>query len=311
MPEVTDHDFALCLTHDVDRVKKTYQIPYFALKERDPSHVTNALAGDRPYWQFEEIMELEEELGVRSAFYFLNEPSLFTEKRLSDLLRPECWVEHFGRYDVRSPEIVDVIRRLDAGDWEVGLHGSFDSYDDPDRLRYEKGVLEDILGHRVTGGRQHWLHLTVPDTWEYHRDMGLQYDASLGSSSEYGFDHGYGVVRPFDDEFAVFPLTIMEVALEENTSSVEEAWEECERLLQEARENGAIMTILWHPRYFNEREFPGHRGLYRRIIERAQEMNAWVGPPGDLYEQLDLGEYDGDDPDGRSGVQAFRRRITK
>ena len=310
MPEMEEYDFALCLTHDVDRVKKTYQIPYFALKERDPYHLTSALSGDRPYWQFEEIMELEDDLGVRSAFYFLNEPSLFTEKRLSDLLRPECWVEHFGRYDIKSPEIVDAIRKLDAGGWEVGLHGSFDSYDDPDRLRYEKGVLEDILGHRIAGGRQHWLHL-ASDTWEHHRSMGLKYDASLGSSSEYGFDHGYGVVRPFDDDFVVFPLTIMEVALEAHTAGVEEAWAECERLLGEARENGAIMTILWHPRYFNEREFPGHRELYRRIIERAQELNAWVGAPGDLYDRLELEDADGDDPDGRSGVRAFRRRITK
>lgn len=280
-----DHEFALCLTHDVDRVRKTYQIPYYALKERSAYHLKTVLPGSRPYWQFEEIMELEERLGVRSAFYFLNEPDMFREKPMRDWLRPECWVEHFGRYDPESPEIADVIRRLDDGGWEVGLHGSFDSWDDRERLRYEKDVLEDVLGHEVTGGRQHWLHLG-DETWAYHRDIGLKYDASPGSSSTFGFEHGYDVLRPFDDEFVVFPLTVMEVALRGQTAGLDEAWAACERLLAEAAENDAVMTALWHPRYFNEREFPGYRRLYVRLVERALEMGAWVGPPGELYESL-------------------------
>jgi hypothetical protein len=46
------------------------------------------------------------------------------------------------------------------------------------------------------------------------------------------------------------------------------------------------MTVLWHIRYFSEAEFPGYRRLYERLIERALEMGAWVGPLGDLYRHL-------------------------
>ena len=306
-----DHEFALCLTHDVDRVRKSYQVPAYTLRDRNLSHVRTALSEERPYWQFEEIMALEDDLGVRSAFYFLNEPDIFEESPLRDWLRPRRWIEHFGRYDVDSPEIVDVIRRLDEGGWEVGLHGSFDSFDDRERLRHEKDVLEGVLGHEITGGRQHWLNMTFPDTWEHHRAIGLDYDASLGSSSRYGFNYGYDPIQPFGDEFVVFPLTIMEIALEAGTASVEEAWEECERLLAEAAENDAVMTILWHPRFFNETEFPGHRELYRRIIERALEMDAWVGPPGDLHERLDVESASRGLRAGRSDVRGDKRRITK
>jgi len=65
-----DKEFALCLSYDVDRVHKSFQNPYFALKERDLSQQKPFFTSDNPWWKFEEIMKLEEELGVRSPFYF-------------------------------------------------------------------------------------------------------------------------------------------------------------------------------------------------------------------------------------------------
>lgn len=277
--------FALCLTHDVDRPYKSLQAPYYAVRDRRASHL-KALRPDRnPWWLFDEIADLEDDLDVRSAFYFLSERHLL-ERPPEDWLSARYWIEHLGRYDPASPEIASVIRRLDRGGWEVGLHGSYDSYCQPERLRKEKAYLESVLGHEVVGGRQHYLNLDAPRSWRYHADVGLSYDASLGSSSEYGFRHGYHPRYPFDDEFAVFPLTIMEKALPDLESSYEAAKADCERLLREAAEHGAVMSVLWHPRYFCEEDFPGHRSLYRWLIERALELDAWVGAPADLYRRL-------------------------
>ncbi len=278
-----DYEFALCLTHDVDRPYKTFQAPYYALKERDPSHLKSLVGSDRPYWQFEAIMQLEEELGVRSSFYFLNEKNLFRNKEPRAWTKPKNWKLFTGRYDITDDEIVDVIQVLDRGGWEVGLHGSYESYNDLERLQYEKETLETILGHEIIGGRQHYLNLDRPKTWEYHRKIGLKYDASLGSSSEYGFQNGYNVIRPFGDEFTVFPLTLMEVALVGGNPDVDSAKREIDRLLRRASEYDAIASALWHPRVFNERDFPGYKELYRYLITSALEMGAWVGPVAEAY----------------------------
>ena len=65
-----DHEFGLCLTHDVDRhYKSLAQSVYYALRDRSPHHVRDVLGGRNPYWQFESVMELESRLGVRSSFY--------------------------------------------------------------------------------------------------------------------------------------------------------------------------------------------------------------------------------------------------
>lgn len=278
-PLPDDAPFALCLTHDVDRPYKGIRSLYYAMRERPAYHLKTALSSTNPYWQFEEIASLEDELGVRSAFYFLNEQHLLVDRPIGDWLSPTNWVQHLGRYDVTAPDVAAVVENLAEGGWEVGLHGSYHSADDRQRLRTEKEVLEDVLGGQIAGGRQHYLRLSVPETWRHHRAIGLRYDASLGSSTECGFRYGYRPLRPFDDDFRVFPLTIMEEALPNPDGRFEDARETCERLLCEAARNDAVMTVLWHPRFFNEREFPGYRPLYRWLVERALELGAWVGPP--------------------------------
>ena len=284
LPE--DSSFALCLTHDVDRPYKRLRSLYYAVTERSSYHLRTALSDSNPYWQFEEIMELEADLGVRSAFYFLSEQHLVKERPPRDWLSPTNWVQHLGRYDVTAPEIVDVIVELADGGWEVGLHGSYHSGDDRKRLAEEKAILENVLTEPITGGRQHYLRLSVPETWRHYGRIGLRYDASLGSGTENGFQYGYRPLRPFADDFLVFPLTIMEQTLPDPGRNPDAARDVCEALLQEAAANDAVMTALWHPRFFNEREFPGLRDTYRWLIERAQELGAWIGPPRALMEAL-------------------------
>ncbi|MFP8956778.1 polysaccharide deacetylase family protein [Natrialbaceae archaeon A-CW3] len=281
-----DYEFALCLTHDVDRTTKSFQAPYYAVKDRDPSHLLSLVNDERPYWQFEEIMALEDDLGIRSSFYFLNEPCLFRDRPIREWMNPNRWILHLGRYDITAPEVQQVIRTLDAEGWEVGLHGSYHSYRDVDRLAEEKETLERILGHSVLGGRQHYLNLQRPKTWEYHSEIGLKYDSSLGSATEWGFRHTKDIYQPFDDDFVVFPLTVMEVALmASHGGDVSACKDACDELLREASEDQRIMTVLWHSRYFNEDEFPGFRELYVYLIEKAQNMGGWVGPCGTFYEE--------------------------
>jgi len=293
---VADASFALLLTHDVDRPYKTYQSLYYGITGDDAAsrrhHLSSLLSSENPYWQFDRITDIEDDLGVRSAFYFLSEQSLFRDRPPREWLTMEGWMLYAGRYDLADSRIRELIDRLDAGGWEVGLHGSYESYRDTQRLAEEKADLEITLGRPISGGRQHHLNLDVPDTWRRHSEIGLRYDSSLGSSDEYGFQHGHGVVRPFDDEFVVFPLTIMEQALPDPGVDFEAAWEACLDVLREAREAGAVATVLWHPRHFSPDDFPGFERLYERLIEHALEANAWVGPPRAFYEEAGLATRD-------------------
>ena len=281
------YEFGLCLTHDVDRPYKRNQALYYAVADRSLHHLRGLLPTERPWWRFEQIMSMEADLGVRSAFYVLREPHLFSRPR-DEWLDSVHLVEHLGRYDPEHPDLVEVFEELDDGGWEIGLHASYGSHRDFERLRMEKESLESLVGHDVHGVRHHRLEFDPPETWRLHQRLGLRYDTSLGSSAQVGFDYGDDVLRPFDNEFAVFPMTIMEKAL---PNDPEAAWKTCERILTEARERNAVVTVLWHPRNFNEQDFPGHADLYRRLIERAIEMDGWVGAPGELYDRIESEQH--------------------
>lgn len=279
------YSFVLCLSHDVDRVEKTYQGLYHAVRDRDTDHLVSALSADRPYWGFDEVMALENDLGVRSSFNFLDEKRLLRDKSPREWLDPRCWIR-YNYYDLESPELRAVIQDLDAGGWEIGLHGSYDSPTDRERLAAESAKLERIVGHPVVGGRQHFLNFSGTETWRHYRAIGLGYDSSIGSGRTVGFRSGYGVKRPFDDGFVVFPLTAMDQAVMGISDDIDVVWAQCKALLEEALENRAVMTIDWHQRVFSAPEFPDWGTVYRRLVERALEMGAWVGPPGELYEHI-------------------------
>jgi len=126
-PDVADAPFALLLTHDVDRPYKTYQSLYYAVTGDDSAsrryHLSSLLSTENPYWQFDRIASIEDELGVRSAFYFLSEQSLFADRPLREWVTMDGWMLYAGRYDLDDPRIQNQIELLDDGGGRWGSTG--------------------------------------------------------------------------------------------------------------------------------------------------------------------------------------------
>ena len=275
--------FAVCLTHDVDEIKKSYQwITYplrFAVK-RDIkglcdqfSSLMQKAGGKEPFWTFKNVMELEDKLDVRSSFFFLNETGKVK------LLDRKTWRHSGRRYSFNDPRVSNVIKELHSKGWDVGLHGSFYSHDDPEKIRVEKEALEDVLGCKVLGIRQHNLNLTVPETWLHHEKAGLKYDTTLGFNRCIGFR--WGTCFPFRPFYAREnrALDILEIPLvieDLPFFRYEDPWEEGMAVTAEVERAGGAVTLLWHHSVFNEREFPGWGASYKRIIEDCRRKNAWI-----------------------------------
>ena len=132
---------------------------------------------------------MENELGVKSTFFFLNESGKV------NLFDTSTWNLHGRLHDIKDPKVVKIIKKLHSGGWEIGLHGSFYSYNNLEMLRKEKKLLEEVLNDKVVGTRQHHLNLSIPETWKYHEKIGLKYDTSLGCKEDVGFK--WGTCFPF------------------------------------------------------------------------------------------------------------------
>lgn len=265
-----NYSFTVCLTHDVDRIRKTYQYITHDLAKGQIKRVILAHRERWPYWNFDIIMKIERGYGVRSTFFFLNE----TIK--PKLLRPKSWILAFGRYQLEEPKVAEVIRQLDKGGWEIGLHGSYNSYCNQILMKNEKQCLEATLGKTVSGIRQHHLNLSIPETWVIQKAVGFMYDATFGPKQGIGYlEDRYTPFIHKESQLVIIPLVLMDGNLfKKAENSFEKAWKLVNNLLDLSERKSACLTILWHQRVFNKNEFPGYLDIYLKIISECKRRGA-------------------------------------
>lgn len=279
--------YAVCLTHDVDEIRKTYQYitwPIKALKagnfkglKGQARSLINKMKGKEPFFTFPQIMGLEDELGVLSSLYFLK------ERGKAEIFKPSTWKLSGRRYAFNEPHLVKAMKDLINRGWEVGIHGSYYSYKDESLLREEKEELESVIGENIVGTRQHHLNLEVPLTWQIHESIGLKYDTSLGFKDTGGFR--FGTCFPFrplvDKDFYELPTIIMDTCYFLKEKAYIEG--EFNSFLNQARGSMGLLTLLWHHTVFDENEFPGWSGFYSFLINQAKNDNAFIGSGKDIW----------------------------
>ncbi|EHQ34332.1 polysaccharide deacetylase family protein [Methanoplanus limicola] len=276
--------FAVCLTHDVDEFKKTYQWitkPLRALKKGDYLSLKNQIAsfynkiqGKEPYWTFDELMKSEEESGVKSSYYFLR------ENTRGIIFSPKNWHMLGRSHNLNKPYVRQLIKDLSEAGNEIGVHGSTLSYENPDILKSQKDEIEQISGAEIYGIRQHRLNMNIPKTWECQINAGLMYDTSLGYKSDYGNGFRFGTCFPFYpagkdmDRINILemPLSLMDISLPPG----DRGWEEVIRIISTVEDLNGLLTALWHPPVFNQLEYPFLGEYYKRLVYLCQQKNAWI-----------------------------------
>jgi len=272
----------VCLTHDIDRITKSHQYVSRLLRAvygRNPESIKQqcrSFGAKSPYWGFDKLIDIERTFNVKSTVFFLNESIKLNP------LRPKTLILSSGRYRIDSARIIEIMRYLDANGWEIGVHGSYNSFNNINLLKYEKNSLEQILGHQVRGIRQHYLNLNEM-TWALQSEAGFSYDSSFGYTDNIGFkDNRIAPFHPFSDGFVVFPLTIMDMCF----VNYPDKWSAFERIASECEENGAVLVVNFHQHVFHEPDFPGWGDDYIGIIQRCKARNAEFKTMGQWYDDL-------------------------
>jgi len=270
------------LTHDVDRVYKTYQ--YFtytlkSIKKRDYKHALyhfSSMFYKDPYWNFDKITDIENQYGVKSVFFFLN------ESMSVDIFDSSNWKLSLGRYRIYDVRIFDIIRFLDRNGWEIGVHGSYNSFNNSELLLKEKIDMEHIVEHEIFGVRQHYLNIDE-NTWRIQNECGFKYDLSFGYKNSIGFkDNIFKPFHPLKNNFKVYPLTIMDIYfMADNTK-----WSRLNQILDQVEKHEAIFIINWHQRVFNDNEFPGYIEAYKNIIKECKNRDYEFILPKNVLLQL-------------------------
>jgi len=273
-----EHDYAFCLTHDIDRIRLFSKIWHVASASlgafrRKPLGVVRVARdffrvaagyGRNPYDTFADLLSLERIFGIRATYFFLSGG----ETRFD------------GRYALT--DVRDTLHLLKENGHEIGLHGSYNSYVNTALLSSERASLEAVIGARVRSLRQHYLRFRVPDTWRAAMRSGLEVDSTLAFAQHEGFRAGTAYpFRPYDIEanqaleIWEVPLAVMDATLFGYRKMKSDHALKCiMRILDIVQTTGGVFVLLWHNSTLYEPLYPGAADLLYRVLQRVMADGA-------------------------------------
>jgi len=276
--------FAVCLSHDVDApykynfigsliiIKKSLnlllELKFFKFVNEFGKAFFCFFKKDDPYWQFNNIINLEKRYGFKSTFFF----SINKKHKLDP------------NYSLSDSKIIKVIKAIHNSGWEIGLHLSYNSYENKQHMLEEKKLLEKIIKNKIVGTRTHFLRFNTPNTWNSENYI-FQYDTSLGYPDCIGYRNGlcypykpFDIVKDKELNIVEIPLNVMDGALSGKSKTLpKNCWKNLLNFYKSVKKMNGTLTLDWHQRYFFENDFPGFKEIYKKSLDFFKKENAFVG----------------------------------
>ncbi|WP_299735197.1 polysaccharide deacetylase family protein [uncultured Endozoicomonas sp.] len=277
------HQFCTHLSHDVDSpslyafkpwstigrmmigdILKRHDFRAFATAPYVKLATRNQLHPIDPYNTFDWLMDLSEENGLKSAFYFICGQ---TDKMYDSDYTPE------------HPVIRKLLRRIYNRGHEIGLHPSYSTFNRPELIKKEAERLfqvcaEENIEQSQWGGRMHYLRWEQPTTLRAWDDAGMSYDTTMGYADRVGFRCGTCFEYPAFDpvknkllKLRIRPLIAMECTVIDDCymglGTGEQALVKFCNLKDVCRLVNGEFTLLWHNSQFLSQL---KRELYRDVL---------------------------------------------
>ncbi len=192
-------------------------------------------------------------------------------------------VGDYAQYDKNIPyqnkHFHSLIKSI--GDYaEVGIHPSYASNKNSNKLRTEIQRLSKILNKEITKSRQHFLKINLPYTYRNLINNDITDDYTMGYASEIGFRAGicttfnfYDLDMDAETNLKVHPFAIMESTLKDYRNiSNPDVIEYIKPVISQVKEvNGNLLT-LWHNESLsNQKRWIGWSSIYEEIVKLAAE----------------------------------------
>jgi hypothetical protein len=254
----------ILVTHDVDAVRKTWSIRgkqtafnvFNSARRVSAGDFRGALAklgsagrfmlSQDDYWKFDELADMERAAGVLPSFMIYGRAASRRKGALR-LFDPD--------YDVMEEAVTVRLRALAQQGCVIGLHPSFDSWEDSAALHEERLRVERACAAPVTSCRQHWLKFSWAQTWSAQQQAGLELDMTLGFNDRPGFRNGAALrFSPWDEARGAalamksVPLVLMDSQLYDYAQLDDAARAAAiQRWIGEVVEVRGTASVVWHP----------------------------------------------------------------
>jgi hypothetical protein len=178
---------------------------------------------------------------------------------------------------IESKKFQSLIKML--GDYaQIGIHPSYGSNKSKEQLKKEVARLSGVLHRDVTQSRQHFLKLTLPETYRNLIDLDITDDYTMGFASQVGFRAGictsfnfYDLDMELETKLKIHPFAMMEGTLKYSMSvRPEDAMMKIQPLIDEVRKVDGVFMSLWHNDTLNDRKiWLGWKAVYEQMVSYA------------------------------------------
>ncbi len=213
-----------------------------------------------PFDTFDYMMSLAEQKGKQILFHMIGGGESKFE----------------GYYNIDDPHILSLMKEFIRRGHQIGLHPSYNEFNDPKKLDKERIAVEKHSGVHVKNSRQHYLRFAVPTTWSHLHNAYIKTDSTLGYAAEPGFRCGTSKPFPVFDvhqrkELPLIerPLLIMDVSLRfYKNFSIEESKEYCKTISEQVKKHNGELVFLWHNSSFSELDgWEGWEGVFEYLMD--------------------------------------------
>lgn len=169
----------------------------------------------------------------------------------------------WGKYDKnihwKNEAYRSLIRGLNTSGG-MGIHPSYDTFKNGDKLETEIARLEHIVGHEIVKSRQHFLRLQIPETYELLVEHGIQRDFTMGYADDVGFRAGtsfpfyfFNLKKNEAAKLLIFPFAYMDGALKDKLKlNPDQAKEIIKDLTEQVKNVGGVLMFIWHNSSIND-----------------------------------------------------------
>jgi len=183
-------------------------------------------------------------------------------------------------YDKNNLPHAPVMKQLiahHAAQYTIGIHPSWQSTNNFDVLLKEIKLLHHITGKRITQSRQHYIKVTLPQTYRLLTDASITHDYSMGYGSVNGFRasvaspfYWYDVEHDKATHLLIHPFCYMDAnAIFEQQLTPEKAAHELAHYYTTVKEvNGNLITIFHNHFLTKQPEWLPWRNMYETFLKK-------------------------------------------
>ncbi|HRH65265.1 MAG TPA: polysaccharide deacetylase family protein [Bacteroidia bacterium] len=215
-----------------------------------------------PYDTYDQLFRIQQDYALSCIYFFLLGDYGVNDKNVS----------------ISRKELQSLIKSI-ADYNEVGIHPSYASNSQPERIRLEQSRLRKIIRKDITKSRQHFLKLQFPGTYRHLIDCDITDDYTMGYASEIGFRAGtcssflfYDLDNEQTTTLRIHPFAVMDATLRFYMKiQPAEVLSYVSPLIREVKAvNGTFMS-LWHNETIsNKIPWEGWANVYEDVVKAAQ-----------------------------------------